>query len=131
MENHILKEHYYGDAVRTIFIIAGIIMIATFPLFSSLILMPIMLSIISILILAVFAGFLNPKQLWTIILNAFVSIVAFTIFEYYAVHTYISPAANSQLSVSFFWINQFLTLMFFIATYLSVKSLRGKLLAGK
>ena len=130
MGNEVSKEHYYGDAVRTIFIIVGIVMLVMLPFFSSLMEMSLVhVSIVVILTLAVLAGFLNPRHLWIIALDTVVSIGAFAIFEYYAVHTYLSPTGDLQLSIKFFWINQVLALLSFIAIYLSAKSLRGKILA--
>ena len=127
MENEIIREHYYGDAVRTLFIITGVVMLVMLPFFASLIKAPIILSIVGILALAIFGGFLNPKQLWIIVINTLISIGAFAIFEYYAVLSYINPTSNIQLATKFFWVNQTLALLFFIAVYLSVKSLRGKM----
>lgn len=127
MENENKIEHYYGDIVRNIFIVAGIIMVVMLPFFSSLIKVPITLSIVAILALAIFAGFLNPKQLWIIVSNSIISIVACAVFEYYAVTSYLNLDPSVSLNVRFFWVNQFLAILFFVAIYLSVKSFRGKI----
>ena len=122
-----MGEHYYGDAIRIIFIVAGVVMLVMLPFFSSLIQAPVILSIVAILALAIFGGFLNPKQLWIIIVNTIISIGAFAVFEYYAVSAYITPTSQLQLTVKFFWVNQILALLFFISVYLSIKSLRGRI----
>lgn len=121
-------EHYYGNSVRTLFIITGILMVVSLPFFSSLLNIPLYVSLIAILGLAVFGGFLNPVQKWIIVANTVISVAAFVGFEYYAVHTYKSLPPDVPLHVAFFWINQAFALLFFLAVYLSVKTLRGKIL---
>ena len=128
-------EHYYGDRVRTLFVIAGLIMVFSYPFFRPLINEPLSLSIIGSLILAVFGGLMNPKQKWVIFLNTVIPVIAFMFFEYYAVISYIdlSPAEKTIRNIhgAFFWTNQILAIIFFLATYLSTKTLRGALLSGK
>jgi|SRR3989338_1145936 len=128
-------EHYHGDAVRTLFIVAGLIMVFSYPFFRSFISEPISLSIIGSIILAVFGGLMNPKQKWVIFLNTVIPVIAFMFFEYYAVITYLDllPAEKTIKNVhgAFFWTNQVLAIIFFFATYLSTKTLRGALLSGK
>ena len=129
------KEHYYGDAVRTLFIIGVLIMVVSFPFFRSFISEPLSLSIIGSVVLAVFGGLMNPKQKWVIFLNTIIPIIALLFFEYYAVNTYInlSSTENSvkNIQVAFFWTNQILAIIFFLATYLSTKTLRGAFIADK
>ncbi len=127
MENPI-SYHYYGDRIRTLFMITGLLMAATLPFFSELIHLPVTISLIAMLGLAVLGGFLNPNQKWIIVLDTIVSILAFGTFEYYAVTTYLSVAPTSATNVYFYWLNQVFALFFFLAVYLSVKTLRGKLL---
>ena len=73
-------EHYYGDTVRILFIIAGLIMVSSYPFFRSLISEPLSLSIIGSLVLAVFGGLMNPKQKWVIFLNTIIPVIAFVFF---------------------------------------------------
>lgn len=120
--------HYYGDTTRALFIIGGLIMIVTFPFFKSIINMPISLSIIGFILLAVFAGLMNPKQKWIIFLNMIIAIVAFVCFEYYAVYTYLNLSPGEGINIYFFWVNQALSLLFFFSSYLATKSFRGMLI---
>ncbi len=124
-------SHYYGDTVRSIFIISGALMIVGLPFFSSIIPFPISLSIIAILVLGIFGGFQNPLQKWVIRANAYISVAGFLIFAYYAVHAYMSLSPDYRINVYFFWVNEVLALLFFLSVYLSIKSLRGKNLAEK
>ena len=130
MDNDIVKEHYYGDAVRVIFVVAGLAMIVMFSFFCSLLKIPVILPIIFVLALAIFGGFLNPKQLWIIVVNTIISVLACAIFQYYAVDAYLTLSPTAPLNVWFFWMNQILAVLFFVATYLSVKSWRGKVVVS-
>lgn len=120
-----INYHYYGDSIRTLFIIGGLIMIVSYPFFSSFIKAPVAFSIIGSIALVVFAGLMNPKQKWVMVLNTVIAITAFAIFEYAAVYTYTSLSPATGVHVGFFWINQVLSLLFFFAGYMAVKSVRG------
>jgi energy-coupling factor transporter transmembrane protein EcfT len=121
-------EHYYGDSVRTLFIICGFIMIISYPFFSFFISAPVPLSIIGCIALAIFGGLMNPKQKWVMVLNTIVPIIAFVIFEYAAVYTYLNLSPTKDIHIAFFWVNQLLSLLFFFAAYLATKTLRGTLI---
>lgn len=120
-----INYHYYGDSVRNLFITGGLVMLVSYPFFSSFIKAPIVFSIIGSIALVVFAGLMNPRQKWVMVLNAIIPIVALAVFEYAAVYTYLnlSPAVGAH--VAFFWVNQALSLLFFFAAYLAVKTVRG------
>ncbi|MBP6884871.1 MAG: hypothetical protein KBC17_03555 [Candidatus Pacebacteria bacterium] len=122
------NNHYYGNSIRSLFVITGVLMTISLPYFSDLISMPISVSLIAMLGLAILGGFLNPVQKWIIVVDTLVSILAFAGFEYYAVHTYLTATPNIQSHVYFYWLNQIFALLFFLAVYLSIKTLRGKLL---
>ncbi len=117
--------HYYGDSVRILFIIGGLTMIVSYPFFSSFIKMPIAFSIIGSVALVVFAGLMNPKQKLIMIMNTVISVLALAIFEYAAIYTYLNLSPSIGAHVAFFWVNQALSLLFFFAAYLAVKTLRG------
>jgi len=51
-----INYHYYGDSVRNLFIFGGLIMLVSYPFFSSFIKAPIAFSIIGCIALVVFAG---------------------------------------------------------------------------
>ena len=114
--------HYYGDVVRTFFIIGGVVMIVTLPVFADRIPVSFQLSLLAILVVGFLAGLTNPRHVWVMVINALVSAVAFFDFEYYAVSTYSSLTLFSN---GFFWINQILAIDFFLALYYSAKTIRG------
>lgn len=127
-ENQI-TYHYHGDKVRVLFVVMGVIMAGTLPMFSSLINMPITVSIMGIVLLAILGGFLNPAQKWIIYLDTIAAVVAFVTFEYYAVYTYLNLSPHVSINVYFYWVNQIAALLFFLATYLCVKTVRGRMLS--
>ena len=55
-----IMPHYYGGVVRTLFMVAAIIMLVTLPMFDELLSIPTFFSICSILILGLVAGLTNP-----------------------------------------------------------------------
>lgn len=123
-----IKYHYYGDTIRGLFMFTGALMVVTLPFFSSLIHMPITISIIAMLALAVLGGFLNPIQKLIIIIDTLVAVLGFIAFEYYAVDTYLNVDPTISSHIYFFWLNQIFALLFFLAVYLCVKTFRAKIL---
>lgn len=129
--NKELLEHYHGDKVRSLFMVGGLIMVVAYPFFHSLISAPLPIAIVGSIILAVFGGLMNPKQKWVIFLNTVIPVIAFLFFEYYAAYAYMNLSPAENINVAFFWVNQILAVIFFLAAYLSTKSFRGALLAEK
>ena len=123
---NLINYHYYGQTIRTIFVVVGVVMLITFPFFSDLIPVPIWVSIGLIILLAVFGGLMNPAMKWMLIINALIATVGFALFEYEAVFAYLHVMADEPRRAAFFWINQIGSLLFFIALYLSIKTARGR-----
>ena len=118
-------NHYYGDSVRTLFVLGGLIMIVSYPFFSAFIKAPVVFSLIGCIALAIFGGLMNPKQKWIMFFNAILSVVAFVAFEYSAVYAYLHLSPAQTVHVAFFWVNQILSLIFFFSAYLATKTFRG------
>lgn len=113
--------HYYGDTVRMLFIIAGIAILLTLPLLKTEVPVSIPLSLLFVLVVDIAAGLTGPRHRPVMAANAVIALCGVAIFEY--------AAANlSELWGAFFWANQFLAVVFFIALYYSAKSLRWMLL---
>ena len=112
-------EHYHGDIVRKLFIAGGVIMIAALPFFYQYIPFSLSYSLLALIIIAFFAGIIAPTEKWIIALNAAVAAVAVFIFEYYAVNGYI------EAHYFFSFGNQVLAVIFFVAFYYGVKTVRG------
>lgn len=118
--------HYYGDIVRALFLAGAILMAISLPFLNSVLPVPAYASIFIIIAIGLIAGLTNPVQKWVIASNVLISFVAFVSFEYYAIYYF------SKLNFSLvFIINQILALIFFVAMYYSIKSLRGSFMDKK
>lgn len=125
-KRELIHLHYYGTTIRAIFIVVGLVMLLSLPFFVDLTPFPLPVSIIIVVTLAIFGGLLNPSQRWVIIANTIIPAIGFVVFEYQAAYTNIHLSALDQRVVFFFWVNQVIALLFFIATYLAVKTARGR-----
>lgn len=124
-------KHYYGDKIRALFVIGGMLMAITYPIFNKLVEIPLPVAILGCILLAVFGGLMNPQQKWVIALSVLISVIAFGVFEYHAVTTYVGATYKDNSYTLFFWVNQILAMIFFFAAYLSTKTFRGLILAEK
>jgi len=116
-----MPRHYYGDTVRSLFILAAVIMIATLPFLTSRLPVPPTTSIIAIVALSIVAGLLSPRGKLIIWVNLFVSTAALLTFEYYAVQTYKMYSFADML----FWVDQILAIIFLFSLYYSAKTVRS------
>lgn len=123
----LLTRHYYGDAVRFLFMLAAIIMLVTLPFLSNKLPVPVYVSILVILLIGILAGITNPLQKWISVLNVAISVGASSTFEYYAVKSFI----NYQATTLYFITNQILAFVFLFALYYGIKTLRAMYLKGK
>ena len=114
-------SHYYGDTVRSLFIVCALIMVIGLPWVSEFLTLPPFYSILAMLILIVTAGLLNPKQRWTFFLATVIALASFIIFESSAIIAFTQYTATSK----FFLFNQLLAFIFLFAQYYSVKTIRG------
>ncbi len=114
-------EHYYGDVVRRLFLASAVLMLATYPFLKDLIPETPVFSIFAIVMIVLFAGLTNPRQVWVAVANMILSGVGLLIFGFYAFQFYAAYTPSSSI----FWVNQILGILFLIAFYFSVKTLRG------
>lgn len=112
--------HYYGDIVRVLFFLAGILLLMSLPLLRDLIPVPLYVSIFAILALVFVAGLTNPAQKWLSAVDVVSSAIGFIVFEYYAVLTF-----SSAEDFFLFLINQTLAALFLFAFYFATKTMRG------
>lgn len=118
------SPHYYGDAVRRLFLIGALIMSISLPFISELIEGYVHFSLFIIILLGLVAGLISPKRKLVISFNLIISLAAVGVFEYYAVDVY----STSSINNFFFWINQILAVNFLLALYYSSKTFRGVIL---
>ncbi len=109
--------HYYGDTVRVLFLIAGVIMLATLPIVQQNIPAPSLVSVAFIIIVALAAGLTSPRHGAVMAANVVISFVGVGAFELAAI-------SFSEPWSAFFWTNQSLAIIFFIALYYSAKTFR-------
>lgn len=111
--------HYYGDIIRKLFLVSGMIMLATLPFLHVRVSAPVFLSIVFILVLTFAAGFTNPRQKWNTTVNSIISLIGFTIFAFEAITRF------ERIFDLLFATNMTLSCLFLFAFYLSIKTLRG------
>lgn len=112
--------HYYGDIVRLIFIIGAIFVLLGIPTMTSILNIPAIIPIISVAVLGITAGITNPVQIFSLRLNVVISIIFLMFFAYMGWYSYTSGTTGFAG-----FINQVSAVLFLIASYFSVKSLRG------
>ncbi len=100
-------------------------MLATYPFFSDLIEIPLVLFFSIIIGLVLVGGIINPVSKWIFFFSTLIPLVGHIVFMYYGFYTYQNLLTTHIRNVVFFWTNQGLALLFFFATYFSVKTLRG------
>ncbi len=110
--------------------VAGVIMLVMLPSFNKILNIPIIVSIAGILALGLSAGLTNPKQKWDAIINVVISSIGFLTSETFGVLAYQQEGLNQQGEL-FVVTNIGLGLLFLMALYYSVKTLRGLYLAPK
>lgn len=112
--------HYYGDIVRLIFIIGAIFVLVGIPSMASNLNIPAIIPIIAVAILGITAGITNPVQLFSLRLNVGISVIFLVFFAYMGWYSYASGIGGFAG-----FINQVSAVLFLVAAYFSVKSLRG------
>lgn len=115
-------QHYYGDTVRTMFLSAAVVYAVAMPLVGDLLPIGTMGGIGLVLGLALFAGITNPHSKIVMVLDVAISAAALFLLQ---------NAALMYLSTDgpvLFILRQASAILFLIAFYESVKSLRSMLL---
>lgn len=115
------QTHYYGDTVRTLLVIVGLIMVITTPFFYDLIPKLSFFSIFAALVLVILGGFVSPRHRGVVIMSTIAAASAFIVFQYYAISTF---GLHGSLN-AFFFINEILAIICLTATYYGTKSIRG------
>lgn len=113
--------HYYGDTVRKLFFASGFLMLVTYPFFQERLFVSAYVSIGTILILDIVAGFISPRMKLLSIFESIIALVGCIVFEYTALREF-------NVADLFFWTNQLLAILFFIALYYAVKTARSAVL---
>ncbi len=123
--------HYYGDVIRGILLLAGLILLIAIPFDSALLGLYLVAGVVGVLVLALLAGLTSPTSRLSILSDALVSGLAFMVFEYAAISAYFTTNDFSLFTPEdrIFLLRQLLAILFLLAFYFSTKTLRymGKL----
>jgi hypothetical protein len=111
--------HYYGDTVRQLFLVAGIIMFITLPFLRERISSPVFLSVVAILVLTFFAGITSPRRKVVILADVCISLVGFAIFAHQAITKF------ERVLDLLFATNTILACIFLYTFYLSLRTFRN------
>jgi hypothetical protein len=110
--------------VRKLFLVSGLVMLATLPFFLELISVPLFMSVVAIVVLAFLAGLESPHRKLVIILNTVAAVVGCLVFQYQAASYYLE-STSSTIDWWFLITNQALAAVFFFALYFSSKTVRS------
>lgn len=112
---------YYAKATQSVFIVAGILMLFSFPYFFKQF-EPLTMAILVIVVaMAILAGLASAGNSLTKKLSVAVSILAFIISSYRAVTLFFGGIEEPVMIFSF-WVLQILSLLFFLAIYFSIRA---------
>lgn len=114
--------HYYGDAVRQLFIAAAALILVTAPFYAELTPYTTITDIVSALVLACLAALTSPRLRSVLLLDACAAGAGLLVYESAAVSGY------SSGDLVMFVMRQALAIIFLFALYNSVKTLRSMLL---
>ncbi len=111
---------YYSRATQSVFIVAGILMLVTFPYFFKQFEFGTYAILAVIILVAIGAGLAGATSFLTRKLNIAIAILACAISSYKAMTVFFN-GVEEPLAIFSFWILQILALLFFFAIYLSEK----------
>lgn len=124
MQRELTTMHYYGDSVRSLFIMMAVVMLVTTPFLKTELPVSAFISVFVVLVFSIFAGFTSPKARPVIVLDFIISAGAVLVFGHEMVLAY-----NGPFTQLYFWTNTLLSVLSLFALYFSSKTLRGHLLS--
>lgn len=114
---------YYSKATQSVFIVAGILMLVTFPYFFKQLEFGTFAILVVIVLLAIGAAWATGGNVLTRKLNVLIAIAACAISSFKAVTLFFN-GVEEPLAIFSFWILQLLSLLFFFSIYFSIKASR-------
>ncbi|MFA6095121.1 MAG: hypothetical protein WC757_04560 [Candidatus Paceibacterota bacterium] len=117
-----LPQLYYGRIVRTLFFVAGLILLFLILIDKDLFYFYVTIGILEVLALIIFAAFTGRRHWPVIFIDTAIALTSFLLFEYFAIARY--NQVEYLLDPVFFF-RQLLALIFLIALYFSTKTTRG------
>lgn len=114
--------HYYGDIVRKLFFLAGLMLVVIIPIDRELLSFYLIFGIALIMILVIVAGFTSPVHKWAIIIDVVISSLSFLFFEYVSLARFIELDSSID---GIFIFRQSLAIIFVFSLYFATKTFRG------
>jgi len=112
-------SHYFGNIVRRLFILNGIIVLLVLPFFKEFLPVPSLVSTTAIVFLIIFAAMTNPLLPWVNKTNVLISMIGLISFENLAIISYGRVAFEQSI------VYQVLAIIFFFSLYFGVKTFRA------
>lgn len=119
--------HYYGDLVRRLFLVGGVVILFTLPFLWTLIPFLTLLGALAVVGLVFQAGITTPLKEWTAYANTIIAGLALVVFEYSAIFNYTRMGETNANEV-LFYMAQVLAIIFFFAFYFAAKTMRAMIL---
>jgi hypothetical protein len=114
--------HYHGDTVQILFLIGGVVILATLPFFKNLLPIGPGANTVLVVLIILGAAVINPFQKWIVAVNLLIATLAVLLFEYVAIVGYgTDPFLLSA-------IRQILAVIFLFSLYYSARTLRAMFL---
>jgi len=120
IKTEIRQDHYHSDWVRFFLLMGSLTMVAAMPFYINRFSISLIGAIFMIVIVVLFSGMTDSRQRWVGVINWIISFFVFCIFEYQAVTTYQDYSFDG-----FFFLCQFLAILFLITFYFATETLRG------
>ena len=111
--------HYFGNIVRRLFILVGLIILFVLPFFKNFLPVANVIVIIAVVFLGTFAAMTNPLLPSTNRVNVAIAAIGLVVFENMAVSSYGAVPFEQSL------LYQALAIIFLFALYFGVKTLRA------
>lgn len=120
--DYYIAIHYYGDEIRKVFLAIGVIMLLGLPYFSKNINVGGFISVFGIVAVNLFAGMTSPRRKSIVLFDALIALIGTSFFELTAFFRF---DFIGNIFDGYFWFNEIIAILFFVALYLSTKTLRG------
>ncbi|QSH39379.1 hypothetical protein JXR01_03725 [Candidatus Kaiserbacteria bacterium] len=112
-------NHYYGDPVRLLFVLASAVWLLALPFFPDLLPFNPLIQVFAVVVIIVFAALTNPSKRWVMAYDALIAGIAVVVIESAAINQF---EMSSWLE---FAVREVLVVLFLIALYLSLKTVRA------
>lgn len=111
--------HYYGDAVRQLFVVAAVLMLVGAPFYADSLRVELPFEIVGAVILVALAALANPYKKFVFFVGAIAAGVGLVIYEIWALYTYFE---STWLQ---FILREAIAIIFLVAFYFNMKTVRA------